>query len=47
MKMVFYSYIISPKNIKEGEKLSSGENAEIKNGNCLPIKKYSSWHKYS
>ena len=32
------SYIISPKNIKEGDKLISSENAEIKDGNCLPIK---------
>ena len=32
------SYIISPKNIKEGDKLISGENVEIKNGNCLPLK---------
>ena len=32
------SYIISPKNLKIGDKLVSGENVEIKNGNCLPIK---------
>ena len=32
------SYIISPKNIKIGDKLISGDNVEIKNGNCLPIK---------
>ena len=32
------SYIISPKNVKEGDKLISGENVEIKNGNCLPLK---------
>ncbi len=31
-------YIICPKNIKVGDKLISGENAEIKNGNCLPLK---------
>ena len=31
-------YIIAPKNIKQGDKLISGENVEIKNGNCLPIK---------
>ena len=37
-------YIISPKNIKIGDKLISGENVEIKNGNCLTIKKYSSWY---
>ena len=31
-------YIICPKNLKVGEKLVSGENVEIKNGNCLPLK---------
>ena len=31
-------YVISPKNLKPGEKILSGENVEIKNGNCLPIK---------
>ena len=31
-------YIISPKNIKEGEKILSGDDVDIKNGNCLPIK---------
>ena len=30
-------YIISPKNLKIGEKILSGENVTIKNGNCLPI----------
>ena len=32
-----HSYIISPKNIKVGEKVVSGENVPIKNGNTLPI----------
>ena len=32
------SYILSPKNIKEGEILLSGNNVEIKNGNCMPLK---------
>ncbi len=32
------SYIISPKNLKLGQKIISGDNVEIKNGNCLPIK---------
>ncbi len=32
-----HNYIISPKNIKVGEKIISGENVAIKNGNCLPI----------
>ncbi len=31
-------YILSPKNIKEGEKIISGTNVDIKNGNCMPIK---------
>mgnify|MGYP001499909201 FL=1 len=31
-------YILSPKNIKEGEKIISGNNVDIKNGNCMPIK---------
>ena len=31
-------YILSPKNLKIGEKLNSGENVEIKNGNALPLK---------
>jgi len=32
-----HKYIISPKNIKVGEKIVSGEDVAIKNGNCLPI----------
>ncbi len=32
------NYIIAPKNVKEGDKLISSDNAEIKNGNCLPLK---------
>ncbi len=31
-------YIIAPKNLNIGDKITSGENVEIKNGNCLPIK---------
>ena len=31
------NYIISPKNIKIGEKIISGDNVPIKNGNSLPI----------
>jgi len=31
-------YIISPKNINVGDKIISGENVEIKNGNCMPLK---------
>ena len=31
-------YIISPKNINLGDKIISGENVEIKNGNCTPLK---------
>ena len=30
-------YIISPKNISVGQKLMSGENVEIKIGNCMPL----------
>ncbi len=33
-----YSYILSPKNLNEGEDIISGDNVEIKTGNCLPIK---------
>ena len=33
-----YRYIISPKNLKLGDKVLSGENVEIKIGNCMPIK---------
>ncbi|MEI6125476.1 MAG: 50S ribosomal protein L2 [Pseudomonadota bacterium] len=32
-------YIIAPANLKVGEELIAGENAEIKIGNALPIKK--------
>ena len=31
-------YILSPKNIKVGDKLECGDDVEIKNGNCLPLK---------
>ena len=31
------SYIISPKNIKIGDEVVSGDNVAIKLGNCLPI----------
>lgn len=31
-------YIIAPKGIKVGMKIESGENADIKVGNCLPLK---------
>jgi len=30
-------YIIAPRDIKIGEKIISGDNVAIKNGNCLPI----------
>ena len=33
-----FRYILSPQNIKIGDKLISGQNAEIKEGNCLPLK---------
>jgi large subunit ribosomal protein L2 len=31
-------YIIAPSKISVGDVLMSGENAEIRNGNCLPLK---------
>ena len=31
-------YILSPKNIRVGDKLECGDNVEIKSGNCLPLK---------
>jgi len=31
-------YIIAPDGLKVGEKLQSGPDAEIKSGNCLPLK---------
>lgn len=34
-----YYYIISPKGLKIGDIISSGENVEPKNGNSLPISK--------
>ncbi len=30
-------YILAPAGLKVGDKLESGEKADIKNGNCLPI----------
>ena len=33
-----FRYIISPQKISVGEKIISSQNAEIKEGNCLPIK---------
>ena len=31
------SYIIAPQGLKDGDKIISGEKADIKPGNCLPI----------
>ena len=31
-------YYLAPKNIKVGDKVKNGSDAEIKNGNCLPLK---------
>ncbi|MDQ6929611.1 MAG: 50S ribosomal protein L2 [Candidatus Eremiobacteraeota bacterium] len=31
-------YILAPAGLKVGDKIESGPNADIKNGNCLPIK---------
>ena len=33
-----FSYILSPQKIKVGDKVISGENVEIKEGNSLPLK---------
>jgi large subunit ribosomal protein L2 len=33
-----YRYILSPQKIKVGDKVVSSANAEIKDGNCLPLK---------
>jgi len=33
-------YIIAPKGLKVGNKIESGENADIKVGNALPLKTY-------
>ena len=32
-------YILAPKGLKVGDKIESGENADIKIGNCLPLEK--------
>ena len=34
-----YNYIISPQKLEVGHKVISSETAEIKEGNCLPLKK--------
>ena len=31
------NYILAPQGLKEGDKVVSGNNADIKPGNCLPI----------
>lgn len=31
-------YIVAPKGVKAGDKLRSGDDAGIKNGNCLPLR---------
>ena len=33
-----FRYILSPRNLKVGDKVISGENVEIKDGNALPLK---------
>ncbi len=33
-----FRYILSPQKVKEGDKVISGQNVEIKEGNCLPLK---------
>ena len=34
-----FRYILSPRNLKVGDKITSGQNVEIKDGNTLPLKK--------
>jgi large subunit ribosomal protein L2 len=31
------SYILAPLDLKAGDKVISGENVEVKNGNCMPL----------
>lgn len=31
------AYILAPVGLKDGDKVVSGENVDIKSGNCLPI----------
>tara|TARA_Y100001970_G_scaffold21944_1_gene25247 strand:- start:12234 stop:13055 length:822 start_codon:yes stop_codon:yes gene_type:complete len=33
-----FRYILSPKNLKIGDKIASGQSVEIKDGNALPLK---------
>ena len=33
-----FNYILSPQKVKVGDKVVSGKNVEIKEGNCLPLK---------
>ena len=33
-----FNYILSPQKVKVGDKVVSGQNVEIKDGNCLPLK---------
>ena len=33
-----YRYILSPQKLKVGEKITSGNKVEIKDGNCMPLK---------
>ena len=33
-----FRYILSPRNLKVGDNVTSGENVEIKDGNALPLK---------
>ena len=35
-----FNYIICPQKVKVGDKVISSKNAEIKDGNCLPLKKH-------
>ena len=37
-------YILAPVGLKVGDIVESGENADIKPGNALPLIKYSGWY---
>ena len=42
MQMVKKDIFLAPAGLKVGDELISGENVELKIGNCLKLKKYSS-----
>ena len=44
MMMVNLDILLAPQNISIGDKILSSQNAEIKEGNCLPIKNIPYWN---